>query len=245
MSTPPVFLAEREQLQAGERVRLTGAEARHAATARRMRPGERVNLSDGAGLVAEGVIGRRGRDELEVEVRARREYAPPRPRLLAVQALAKGDRDERAVEVMTEAGVDVVVPWAAERSVARWRADREDKALARWRAKAREAAKQSGRAFIPEITGLTATAGVRERLAGAQLGVVLDGAAETRLATLDVPDRGDVLAVIGPEGGATPEELAAFESAGAVRARLGPTVLRSSTAGLAAAAILLERSGRW
>lgn len=240
-----MFLAEREQLQVGQRVRLTGAEARHAATVRRLRPGERVTLFDGAGLVAEGVIGRRGRDELEVEVRARREYAPPRPRLLAVQALAKGDRDERAVEAMTEAGVDVVVPWAAERSVARWRVDREDKALARWRAKAREAAKQSGRAFIPEITGLAATAGVRERLARAQLGVVLDGAADTRLSTLDVPDRGDVLAVIGPEGGATPEELAAFESAGAVRARLGPTVLRSSTAGLAAASILLERFGRW
>lgn len=240
----PMFLAERGQLLASDRVRLSGPEARHAATVRRLRPGERVDLTDGCGLLAECVVTRGGRDELDVEVRARWEYSPPAPRLTVVQALAKGERDERAVEAMTEAGVDVIVPWAADRSVARWR-EREGKALARWRAKAREAAKQSGRAFIPTVTELATTPGVGERLADAALGVVLDGAARSRLTTLTVPDRGDVLAVIGPEGGMTPEELAAFESAGAVGARLGPTVFRTSTAGVTAAAVLLARSGRW
>lgn len=241
----PLFLAPREELQAGERVRLAGPEARHAATVRRLRAGEHVSLTDGAGLQVDGVITGSGHDDLEVEVRARHEHPPPVPRVVVVQALAKGDRDERAVEAMTEAGVDVIVPWAAERCVTRWRPERQENSLARWRAKAREAAKQARRVFLPDVTELAGTSTVAEWLADADLGGVLTGDADTRLASLQMPRRGDVVLVVGPEGGHTPTELAAFGAAGAVSVRLGPTVLRTSTAGLAAAAVVMSRCGRW
>lgn len=240
-----MFLADRERLGVGEQVRLFGAEARHAATVRRLTPGERVAVTDGAGLVAEGVVTRASRDEVEVEVRARREEATPSPRLTVVQALAKGDRAEHAVEAMTEIGVDVIVPWAAQRCITQWDSERERKGVSRWAAKAREATKQSGRAFRPEIAGLATTSAVADRLARGTLGVVLDGAAEARLHGLQVPGGGDMVIVVGPEGGLTPDELSTFASAGAVAARLGPTVLRTSTAGVAAAAVVLSRSGRW
>lgn len=241
----PLFLAEREDLLSGDRVRLAGAEARHAATVRRLHTGEQVSLTDGAGLVVEGVVTAAGRESLEVEVRDRREQSPPVPRIVVVQALAKGDRDERAVESMTEAGVDVIVPWAAQRCVARWQPDRQGKALARWQAKAREAAKQSRRTFLPDVTELATTPTVEEWLAGADFGGVLDGDADTPLASLAMPRQGTVVLVVGPEGGHTSAELSAFGAAGAVSVRLGPTVLRTSTAGLAAAAVVLSRCGRW
>lgn len=241
----PVFLADREQLLAGQHVRLSGPEARHAATVRRLTAGERVDVTDGAGLLIEGVVTDAARDALEVAVRSRREESPPQPRLIAVQALAKGGRDEQAVEAMTEAGVDVIVPWAAQRCVARWPGGREAKGFARWEAKAREAAKQANRVFLPEIAELATTETVAGRLAAAALPVVLEGSTDRRLAALPAPGSGDVVIVIGPEGGVSPAELSAFESAGAVAARLGPTVLRASTAGVAACAVLLGRCGRW
>lgn len=241
----PLFLAGREELLARERVRLAGTEARHAATVRRLRTGECVSLTDGAGLLVEGVITSSRREELEIEVQARREHPPPSPRVVVVQALAKGDRDERAVEAMTEAGVDVIVPWAAQRCVTRWQPDRQDKALARWRAKAREAAKQAHRVFLPDVTELATTSTVTRWLAGADFGGVLDGDADVRLASFPMPQHGDVVLVVGPEGGHTPAELSAFGAAGAASVRLGPTVLRTSTAGVAAAAVVFSRCGRW
>lgn len=246
----PVFLAERERLLGGDRVRLEGAEGRHAAAVRRLAPGEPVELTDGAGLAVRGEIVGVDRDALDVAVISRRELPPPSPRLTVVQALAKGDRGERAVEAMTEAGVDVVVPWEAGRCVARWssggqRGGGEPKGLLRWRAKAREAAKQSRRVFVPEVAEPASTGSVATMLGEAALGVVLTGDADQRLATLSAPPAGDVVAVVGPEGGCTPEELEEFRAAGARPVRLGDTVLRTSTAGVAAAAVLLARSGRW
>lgn len=239
-----MFLAAADQL-ASDNVRLTGPEGRHAATSRRLRPGEWVDLTDGAGRVAECVVVAAGRDELELAVRARREEQPPTPRLVVVQALPKGDRGELAVELMTEVGVDAVVPWAASRCVPRWHGERGARSLARWRVKAREAAKQSRRAFLPDIAEPATTRTVAKLLADAAVGVVLHEEASTGLGSLPLRTGGDVVVVVGPEGGLTPEELAAFEEAGAVTAGLGPTVLRTSTAGVAAAAVLLARCGRW
>lgn len=244
----PLFLAAREQLIAGERIQLSGSEARHAATVRRLRPGERVDVTDGAGLLVEGVVATAGRDEIDITVCDRRQESAPTPRLVVVQALAKGDRDEQAVEAMTEVGVDVIVPWAAERCVAKWQPGREGKGLARWIAKARAAAKQSRRVFLPEISGPAELPDVVTRLEAAERAVVLDGEASLGLGSIPVPehgDAGDIVVVVGPEGGMSRGELAAFAQAGAVSARLGPTVLRTSTAGVAAAAVLLSRCGRW
>jgi 16S rRNA (uracil1498-N3)-methyltransferase len=243
--SPPVFLAATAAL-AGERVRLEGPEGRHAATVRRLRAGERVDVTDGLGLLVECVVvSVVGKDVVELEVVGRRSAAAPRPRLVVVQALPKGDRGELAVETMTEVGVDEIVPWAAARCVTQWRGDRGGKALARWRSTAREAGKQARRSWLPEVADLATTAEVASRLAGAACAVVLHEEATTPLTGLKVPVEGEVVVVVGPEGGITPEELAAFERSGGVPALLGPTVLRTSTAGVAAAAVLLAATGRW
>lgn len=241
----PVFLAETAALR-GDRVLLDGPEGRHAATVRRLRPGERVEVTDGAGLVVSCLVTAvAGKDVVELEVLARRTEPASQPRIVVVQALPKGDRGELAVETMTEVGVDGIMPWAAARSVTQWRPDKRDKALGRWRSTAREAAKQARRAWLPEVTDLATTAEVAARLSLAALAVVLHEAATTSLSSLKAPSSGDLLVVVGPEGGVAPEELDRFTEAGAVPALLGPTVLRTSTAGVAAAAVLLARTGRW
>ena len=240
----PVFIAEHDRLVL-DQVVLEGAEGRHAATVRRLRPGERVDLTDGAGLMAECVVTESGRDTLRLDVLARHRQPAPRPRIVVVQALPKGDRGELAVETMTEVGVDEIVPWAAARCVTRWRPERRDKALARWRGVAREAGKQARRAWLPEVPDLATTGQVADRVAAAAGAVVLHETAVTRLSSLDLPADGEIVVVVGPEGGLTDEEITTFTAAGGRVARLGPTVLRTSTAGVASAAVLLSRTGRW
>jgi 16S rRNA (uracil1498-N3)-methyltransferase len=241
---PPVFLVPPGGLAASV-VTLTGPEAHHAAVVRRLRAGERADLSDGRGTLAEAVVSAVGRDTVTLDVRATRAVPSPQPRLTVAQALPKGDRGELAVELMTELGVDTVIPWAAMRSVTRWQAERGAKALAKWRSTAREAAKQSRRAWLPEVTGLATLAVVAERAAAAAAAVVLEADAAARLTGLAWPETGEILLVVGPEGGISPAERAALRQAGATEARLGPTVLRTSTAGAAAAAVLLSRTARW
>lgn len=242
--TVPVFLADLTD-QEGDRIVLDGPEGRHAASVRRLRAGERIDLTDGAGRVAECVVADVARDSLGAEVLRRYETPAPQPRLVVVQGLPKGDRGELAVEMMTEVGVDVIVPWAAARCVTQWKGDRAGKALARWRSTAREAGKQARRFHLPEVTEQATTAQVCALLSGAALAVVLHEEAEEPLSGLDLPDKGDVVVVVGPEGGVSDDEMARFRTAAAVPALLGPTVLRTSTAGVAAAAVLLSRSGRW
>lgn len=239
--TPARFLVDAGRLR-GQRVLLDGAEGRHAATVRRIVVGERVELTDGAGSVAQGVAVRVGRDELEFEVVAGRQEPVPSPWLVVVQALAKGHRGERAVELLTEVGVDEVVPWAAARSVVHWRGERGAKALDRWRSTGREATKQSRRSRLPVIGEPASTSDVADRLRAAALPVVLHEDAHPSLGRVQVPAAGEVVVVVGPEGGLTTEELAAL---GGATYRLGPTVLRTSTAGVAAVAVLLAKTGRW
>lgn len=246
----PYFLVRREQIfsTAGahpDRVRLDGPEGRHAATVRRLVAGERVVLTDGQGAWARCRVTSAERDQLDLAVDERRVDPPAQPRLVVVQALPKGDRGELAVELMTEVGVDVVVPWAASRCVTQWKGDRAEKALGRWRSTAREAAKQARRTWIPDVVRVESTAEVAQRLAAASLAVVLHEEAARPLANADVPEGGEVVVVVGPEGGITPEELTAFAAAGASEVRLGPDVLRTSTAGTAALAVLLSRTSRW
>jgi 16S rRNA (uracil1498-N3)-methyltransferase len=241
---PPVFLAEPAAL-AADLVVLDGPEGRHAATVRRLAPGERVDLTDGAGLVVGCVVIAARPGALELSVQARRREPRPDPLLVVAQALPKGEHGPLAVDLMTEGGVDVIVPWAAQRSVTRWQGERGDRALARWRAVAREAAKQARRAWLPEVTGLVTTAGLVRRVQAASLAVLLDPAGPVLVSDLELPDSGDILLIVGPEGGVSPAEAAALTAAGAAGARLGPAVLRTSSAGLVAASIVASRSGRW
>jgi len=223
---------------------LDGDEGRHAVVVRRIRAGEQVALTDGGGTTALCIVTAITGPALTAQVKSVATSEPEMPRVVVAQAIPKRDRGELAVEMLTEVGVDVIVPWAASRSVARWRGDRAAKSLARWRSTAREAAKQARRSWFPEVTGMMSTADVTALLATASVPVVLHEAASGPLADLPVPGRGEIVIVVGPEGGISDEELSAFAAVGAEPVRLGSSVLRSSTAGVAATAALLART-RW
>lgn len=241
---PPVFLVAPGELPA-DFVTLTGPEAHHAAAVRRLRAGERADVSDGAGTLAECAVVSVSKDSVVLAVRSARVVPPPDPNITVVQALPKGDRAELAVELMTEVGVDSIVAWPAERSVTRWQGDRGARALGKWRATAREASKQSRRAWIPSVTGPATLPDVAKLAAGAARALVLEADAAAPLSALALPSAGRVVLIVGPEGGISAAERAALTDAGALAARLGPTVLRTSTAGAVAAAIALSRTGRW
>ncbi len=234
----PVFLAHD---LSPDRVVLDGPEGRHAAGAKRLRSGEMVDLVDGRGTRAGCEVVDVGRDTVVLRVLRRVTEIVPVPRLVLVQALPKGDRGELAVELATEVGVDEVVPWVAARCVMQWKGDRGDKQLARWRSTAREAAKQSRRAYVPEVTVLHTTRQLVDRLAGVLVLVLHESAAEP-LTSVDLPADGTVAVVVGPEGGLTDDEV---QQLGGRAVRLGPSVLRTSTAGAAAVAVLSARTGRW
>ncbi|MER6437787.1 16S rRNA (uracil(1498)-N(3))-methyltransferase [Streptomyces sp. NPDC001185] len=247
--TAPVFVVDRFDMDGTGRYVLDGPEGRHAVSVKRLRQGEDVVLTDGAGRWAECVVlDTEGKDRLIVRVGSLAEEPAESPRLTVVQALPKGDRGELAVETMTETGVDAIVPWAASRCITQWRGDRGLKALAKWRATAREAGKQSRRVRFPEVADAATTRQVAALLAEADFAAVLhedrDYGSEP-LATAELPTAGRIVLVVGPEGGVSPEELDLFAQAGAKAYRLGRSVLRTSTAGTAATALLLGRTGRW
>jgi 16S rRNA (uracil1498-N3)-methyltransferase len=243
-SRSPFFLADSAELRHDHLV-LRGPEGRHATTVRRLVQGEHAYLTDGAGSVAHCVVTALRPGELELDVLTRQSLARPSPSLAVVQAVPKGDRGELAVELLTEVGTDVIIPWAAQRCVAQWRGERAAKSLARWRSTAVQAGKQSRRAWLPEVTPLADLAAVAGRVREAGLAVLLDPDAPARLADLRIPSTGEIVLVVGPEGGVTPAEREALAAAGAVGARLGPTVLRASSAGVVAAGIVLSASVRW
>lgn len=224
-------------------VTLTGAEAKHAAVVRRLRVGEAVTVGDGRGLWLTGVAEQVSPTRVDVRIAERAAHDAPRPRIVLVQALAKGDRDELAVQAACELGVDEVVPWQAARSVSRWEGPKAEKGRARWATIVREAAKQAHRAWVPEVAAPESTSQLVAR-AATQRVLLLDPTAPVRLSAL-VPDDRDVVLVVGPEGGISPEELEKLSAAGAERVLLGDSVLRTSTAGPAAIAVLSVALGRW
>jgi len=246
--TAPVFVVD--VVPGGPEFVLDGPEGRHAVSVRRLQSGEDVVLTDGRGRWAEGVVkAAEGKDRLVVtDIAEVLEEPEPAPRIAVVQALPKGDRGELAVETMTETGVDEIVPWAASRCITQWKGERGLKALGKWRATAREAGKQSRRVRFPLVADAMTTKQVAAFLAEADLGVVLHedrGYGSEPLASAELPSAGRIVLVVGPEGGVSPAELEAFTEAGAKACRLGRSVLRTSTAGTAAAALLLTRTGRW
>ncbi|TWP34020.1 16S rRNA (uracil(1498)-N(3))-methyltransferase [Leekyejoonella antrihumi] len=231
-------------VQSGQVVVLDGPEGRHAATVRRMRVGAPIRLADGSGRVADGVVHGAGKDVLDVLVQSVREDESVGPTYALVQALAKGDRDLQAVEAATELGIDRIVPWQAERSIVQWRGDRAARAHRKWETTVQAAAKQCRRSRVPPVEELVDRRGLVARVEGATTALVLHEDAEQSLADLALPEEGEVLLVVGPEGGIGPAELTALQDAGAIAVRMGSTVLRSSNAGPAALAVLLSRT-RW
>lgn len=242
MSDPVFHAALPDPLPAaGAAVVVDGAEGRHAAVVRRIRVGERVVLTDGAGRAVVGPVVAAGKQSITVEVDSVVVEEPPAVRFVVAQALAKGDRGELAVELLTEVGASEILPWQASRSIVRWSGDRGAKGLARWRSTAREAAKQSRRLWAPVVGEPVGTQRLAERVARAEVALLLHEEAPTPLAEIRLPDAGEVLLVVGPEGGIAPEELAALTDAGGRPALLTPHVLRTSTAGVVACAGLMLR----
>jgi 16S rRNA (uracil1498-N3)-methyltransferase len=230
----------------GDAVTLTGTEAHHASSVRRVRVGEEVTVGDGRGAWLTGIVESVAPREVVVRIRERTDAAQPSPRVVLVQALAKGDRDELAVQAATELGVDEIVPWQAARSVSRWDAAKAVKGRARWTTIVREAAKQAHRAWVPEVAELTTTSALVRRAAASRVLVLEPTAAEPLSALAVEPgDDRDVVLVVGPEGGIAPDELDALAGAGALLVKLGDTVLRTSTAGPAALAVVSTALARW
>lgn len=240
------LLPDESSGRTGDKVVLTGAEAHHAASVRRVRVGEEVTVGDGRGTWLTGECEAVSPREVVVRITSRAVVPAPSPRIVLAQALAKGDRDELAVQAATELGIDEIVPWQAARSVSRWDAAKAAKGRARWSSIVREAAKQSHRAWIPEVASLASIASLAARAAASRM-VVLEPSAALRLTDieLDGTDPRDVVIIVGPEGGLAPDELAALEHVGASPARLGDTVLRTSTAGPAALAVINAALRRW
>src|SRR6478609_2363309 len=218
----------------GELAVVDGDEGFHAANVRRIRVGEQLDLSDGAGAMAHCVIEEAAKARLSARVLERWRAEPVSPTVTVVQALPKSDRSELAVELATEAGADAFVAWRAARCVARWDGVKADKGLRRWRAVARAAARQSRRAHIPSVTGVMSTGElvneVRAAVAAGSTVLVLHESSVEPLTKEAVAQSSSLMLVIGPEGGVTDEELAALSEAGAKVVRLGPAVLRTSTA---------------
>jgi len=247
--TAPVFVLRPEELAdatVGATVRVSGAEGRHAVTVMRTTVGETVSLVDGEGRRLTGpVTAVIGKASLDVDV-AEVQFDPsPTLRVTVAQALAKGDRGELAVAQLTEIGVDEILPWSAAHSVVHWRGDRAEKSSRRWADAITAAAKQSRRSRFPVLGGLTSTNDLRLRVSEAALAVVLHEDATEAIGGLTVPASGELLVVVGPEGGISADELAVLAQAGARTVRMGPTVLRTSSAGLAAVAVLLSATNRW
>ncbi|MEW9873819.1 16S rRNA (uracil(1498)-N(3))-methyltransferase [Arthrobacter sp. HS15c] len=255
MSNPVFFSAAGtlDHMVPGAQFVLQGPEARHAVAVKRLAPGESVDIADGAGKRLTGTVVAASPSELTVECSALTAEEKPDIRLVLVQALAKGDRDELAVETATELGIDAVIPWQSERSIVRWKGERAAKAHAKWQSVATAAAKQARRAWIPEVRAAVETPGLAAAAGAADLAIILHEDAvrpfrsvlESWHATADGSGPREILLIVGPEGGISPREVTRLCSAGAVTALLGHHVLRSSTAGPAAVVLASDVLGRW
>lgn len=236
--TEALFLAELDRPVVGDTVVLAGDEGRHAVAVRRIAVGEVILLADGAGTAVRGPVVSVEKASLTMTV-DEIVRTPQRPvRYVVAQALAKGDRAELAVECMTEMGVDEVVPWQASRSIVKWVADRAERHLAKWRSTAREATKQSRRFQVPVVTVPMSTRELALRVPDTALTLILHESATQPLSSVALPSEGEILLVVGPEGGIAPDELDSLTSAGGVVVSLGDGVLRTSTAGVVALAQL-------
>lgn len=234
-----------DPLVAGQEVQLDGPEGHHAAAVRRMRADEAIALTNGRGLKARGVVSSVAPKQLTVAIRTVEAIELPSVRFTLVQAVAKGDRDELAIQAVTELGASKVVPWQADRSISKWDG-KEEKNRERWQQIVDEAAKQALRPWFPEVTQVESSKSLAKQITESPATfLVLDPTSTVSLNQVELSTSGEVALIVGPEGGMTEAELALFESAGAKRVHLGAEILRTSTAGMAAISVLAAKSGYW
>jgi 16S rRNA (uracil1498-N3)-methyltransferase len=242
---PLFFAAIGSDTAVGSTFVLGGPEAKHAVSVRRMTIGEAIAVSDGLGIKIRGKVLKVQKDTLEISVESVDTLEAPSTKLLLVQALAKGDRDELAIQACTELGVFGVVPWQADRSISIWKDEKKSKGQTRWQSIVTEAAKQSLRAFIPRVDEVLDSQSLIQLLQGFDQVLVLDPEATASITEITPPASGRVAIVVGPEGGMSPQELESFSRAGFSSVHLGSGVLRTSTAGMAAVSYLQAKLGDW
>ena len=245
MVEPLFFAAIGSDTAVGSTFVLGGPEAKHAVSVRRMTIGEAIAVSDGLGIKIRGKVLKVQKDTLEISVESVDTLEAPSTKLLLVQALAKGDRDELAIQACTELGVFGVVPWQADRSISIWKDEKKSKGQTRWQSIVTEAAKQSLRAFIPRVDEVLDSQSLIQLLQGFDQVLVLDPEATASITEITPPASGRVAIVVGPEGGMSPQELESFSRAGFSSVHLGSGVLRTSTAGMAAVSYLQAKLGDW
>lgn len=243
MTPPLLFVHDLAGVAVGDRVGLPAQEARHAAAALRIASGEVLLIADGQGHRAQGQAVVDG-NQVSVDVTKVEVLPRPNPSITVVQALAKGEHGELAIDLMTQVGVDRIIPWSASRSIAQWRGERAEKSLAKWQLAAKAATKQSRQAWTPEISGVMSTKEVLALLPQFSVTYVLHETATNPLASARLPGTGEICLIVGPEGGISDEEISAFEHAGAQVASLGDSVLRASLAGAIGVGVLSTRL-RW
>lgn len=231
--------------QIGSVIDITGAEAKHAISVRRMRVGEAIQLTNKVGLRARGLVDSINGNSLKIRVNEITQEPMSKIQVTLIQALAKGDRDELAIQACTELGLLKVIPWEADRSVSRWIGLKEAKGVERWQSIVTEAAKQSLRAWHPSVELPIKATQVADLVKDFDCVLVLDPTSQNGIGAVALPNEGTVALVVGPEGGISDPELAALEKAGALRVNLGEPILRTSTAGIAALSAILALSGQW
>ncbi len=229
--------------EVGSSVSLTEAEAKHAIAARRMRVGEAIQLSNGFGMRVRGRVSAIDQGILSVQVESVSQQPEPELKFTLIQALAKGDRDELAVQAATEIGIWQVIPWQAERSISRWEGPKQQKGVARWQSIANEATKQSLQVFEPQVLPPQDSKGLTSLFSNFDLVLILDPEADRQIGSLNLDQTASIALIIGPEGGISEAEISRFTEAGALRVKLGSGILRTSTAGLVALSVLQTRVG--
>lgn len=223
---------------------IEGDEAHHAGSAARIKVGEKINVTNGKGRIAEVEVLDINKRNIGCRILEVRDETRAKVVLTVIQALTKGDRARETIELLTEGGAELIIPWQAARSIGQWKDDKD--AQGKWRTWAKEATKQSRRTWIPEILDLHTTAQVKRRIQDSDLTIVLheNGAEAFSEILTSAPPR-EILLIVGPEGGISDDELASFVSSGARSIRLGKPVFRSAHAGVAALAAIQAAFGIW
>lgn len=240
----PMFRTHLDNPKQGDLVLLAGPEGKHAASVRRMRVGEAIQLGDGRGLRVRGEVAEVAANSLKVRVISAVQEPEPQNKLTLIQALAKGDRDELAVQAATELGAWSVVPWQADRSISKWEGPKITKGVGRWQTIVGEATKQSLRSFEPVVHAPVSSMQLAEMVKDFDQVLVLDPTAPVGLGSVSF-NASTAAVIVGPEGGISDSELSDLEAAGALRVHMGEPILRTSTAGIAAIALLQAKLGLW
>lgn len=220
--------------QVGAQYTLSGDDGYHAARVLRVTVGEELMLSDGHGAWSKMRVAEVGKKSVDLIVLESGFQDASATMITVIQAVTKGERSKEAIELLTEAGADRIIPWQAARSIGK--IDRTDKGVDKLQVAASEASKQSRRFWIPEVGGVVDTRGAIAVVSEADLAIVFHEGATTKLSDLfgERKPIASVVIVIGPEGGITDEELVSMSEAGAKIALMGRPILRSTHAGIAA-----------